>query len=114
MKDISAENRKFYMSTFMLLVLVAMVCYLTFIPVPTDNKDMVIAVLGVILGAGSSALSNLFGDKDAEKEELLKRIAKIENQYALLATKYDTLKGNYDQLTAMLVERHVVEGQGNK
>ena len=51
-------------SFMMLLLLVGLVAYLTFIPVPAENKELIITVLGVLLGGGAAAMPNLFGDKD--------------------------------------------------
>ena len=50
--------------------------------------------------SATTALPKLFGQEDTKK-----RLAKLEAEHGLL-------KSNYDQITSMLVERHVVHGNG--
>jgi len=110
-------------SFFMLLMLIALVGYLTFIPVPDTNKDLIITVLGVILGGGAAAMPNLFGDKDGETNKLRDSIIQMEKEMAKQKAEHDlkiaelqvqneTLRQQYDKIVAMLVERHVIHGEG--
>ena len=107
------ENRRWMASALMLLILVGLLAYLTFIPVPEANRDIIITVLAVLLGAGSSAIPNLFGDKDAEKEAMQAEISELHNSIQVLTTKYETLSNQHDRITSMLVERHVVLNNGS-
>ena len=107
----------------MLILLVGLVGYLTFIPVPSDNKDLIITVMGVLLGGGAAAMPNLFGDKDTETEKLRERVRVVEAamkdqkashdiQIATLKAQNETIKTQFDQIVSMLVQRHVVQGIG--
>lgn len=95
-------------SILMLLLLCGLVGYLTFIPVPPDNKDIIITVLGVILGGGAAAMPNLFGDKDEETAKLKDRIRALENKLDMATAEYETVKHHYDQVVRMLIDRHIV------
>ena len=115
-----------YIASFvMLMLLVGLVGYLTFIPVPSDNKELIITVMGVLLGGGAAAMPNLFGDKDAETEKLRERVRIVEAamkdqkaahdiQIAALTAQNETIKSQFDQIVSMLVQRHVVHGIGNE
>lgn len=100
-------------SFFMLILLVSILGYLTYIPVPQDNKELIITILGVLLGGAAAAMPNLFGSKDTETEQLRTRLRSTEEHLAVLEAKYITLKESHDKMVAMLIERHVVTGEGN-
>lgn len=113
-----------YISSFtMLLLLVGLIGYLTFIPVPADNKELIITVLGVLLGGGAAAMPNLFGDKDGETNKLREQLQLLQTELAAqkaehdvmraeLRTENETIRNQYDKIVAMLVERHVVHAAG--
>lgn len=100
----TTEMRRFIASAFMLVVVVGLLLYLTFIPVPDGNKDLIVTILGVLLGGGAAAMPNLFGDSDSDRAKLMARLRDLE-------TKYEVLKVEYDRLTHMLVDRHVVPSE---
>lgn len=106
------ENRRWFASIFMLVILVGLIAYLTFIPVPEANRGIIITVLGVLLGAASSAIPNLFGNVDKEKEELIAELNSLKQEIKVLSVKYETLSDQHDKITRMLVERHVIHGDG--
>jgi predicted component of type VI protein secretion system len=97
----------------MLAITVSLVGYLTFIPVPVDNKEVVLTVLGVLLGGASAAMPNLFGDQDGETEALRGRVRQLEEQIAIMRAEYTTTKSQYDQIVSMLVSRHLEPGKGS-
>lgn len=107
-----AENKRFLSSAVFVLLLVLLLLYLTFIPVPSDNKDLIVTILGVLVGGSAAAMPNLFGDPDTEKAVLEERINKLEVENKLLITRIDTIKTEYDRLTDMLIKRHIVEADG--
>jgi hypothetical protein len=111
-KDNKMEIRRWLASLFMLLMLIGLLAFLTFIPVPTANRDIIITVLAVLLGAGSSAIPNLFGDKDAEKDTMRAEISELKQEIQILAAKYQTLADQHDKVTRMLIDRHIVHGNG--
>lgn len=109
----SAETRKFIASAFMLLLLVALMAVLVFQAIPQANRDLFITILSVLLGAGAAAIPNLFGDQKGEVTALKQRIATLEAQHEVLLARYEEVKLSHDRLTEMLIQRHVVTGEGN-
>lgn len=108
------ETMRFTASAFMLLIIVALVLYLTFIEVPIGNKDIIITILGVLLGAGAAAVPNLFGDSDKEKDELKTRVRELEKSQEVSSAIIDTLRTELTEIRTMLIERHIVEAKGLK
>lgn len=109
-------NRKEFLtwvvSVFMLFLLAGLIAYLTYIPVPDKNKDIIITVIGVLLGGASAAMPNLFGSPDGEAKQLRSRIDELESANKVLNAELITIKHQYDSIVAMLVQRHVVQGEG--
>jgi len=107
-----SDNRKFYASAMMLAILVGLVAYLTFIPVPAANRDIILTVFAVLLGAGSAAIPNLFGDRNTETEKLKERVLTLESHVQVLEAQNETLKREYDRITEMLVQRIDIGAMG--
>lgn len=99
------EDRSFGAAAFFVLLLVGMVGFLTFIPVPEENDKLIVAIIGVIVGGAAPSMQTLFGKQDDENDRLKERLSKLETEYAVLEAKYD-------QVMEMLVKRHVVNGEG--
>ncbi len=108
----SSESRKFLASAALLLVLVLLVGYLTFIPVPSSNKDVIISILGVLVGAGAAAVPNLVGDPKSETKALQYQVNSLQAELDVVKAQYLTVKESYDRITDMLIKRHVVDADG--
>jgi hypothetical protein len=106
------EIRKYWASLLMLVILLGIIGYLTYIPVPSQNKEIIVTVLGVVLGGGAAAMPNLFGSTDADTEILKEKFADLKAEHEILKASYTTLKENYDSIMKMLIERHVVNAEG--
>lgn len=97
------------------LILVLLMLYLTFIPVPETNKDLIVAILGVLMGGAASAMPKLFGDKaDEDVARLVAKVDKLEASNVLLHKENELLRDQLTELRVMLVKRHVVDGEGFK
>lgn len=83
-----------------LLLLVGMVLFLVYVPLPLASEKVVLMIIGGLMTSATSALPKLFGNDDSKE-----RLRSLE-------TKYRLLKDNYDSLTKMLVDRHVIDGNG--
>jgi hypothetical protein len=86
-----------------LLLLVGMVAFLTFVPLPPASEKAVLMIIGGLMALCTQALPKLFGNG---KEESLQ--IEIDN----LKIKHEELQSAYDKLVTLLVERHVIEQQG--
>jgi hypothetical protein len=108
------ESRKFLASAFMLLLLVGIMVALTIYPIPKDNREIILTILAVLLGAGAAAIPNLFGDQKSEVAALKSRIVFLEHQQEIILARHEEVKNSYDKITEMLIQRHVVEADGIK
>jgi septal ring factor EnvC (AmiA/AmiB activator) len=108
------EARKFWASMLMLVIVCGLLCYLTFVPVPEENRDTVLTILGVLLGGASSAMPNLFGSKDGETEKLKLEVAELRAENSKLQAMFNTLKAEHDRITSELVERFAVRKRVKK
>lgn len=103
---LSNKTRQFWASAAMLFSVVGMVLFLTFVPIPEANDKTISLIIGTILGAATLAFPNLFGDPDED------RVVKLEASLEKMKLQYSILKEEHDRLVDMLVDRHVVRGDG--
>ena len=86
-----------------LLLLVGLVGFLTFIPLPPASEKAVLMIIGGLMTLCTQALPKLFGSgKEVE----------LEKQVAELKIKHDALEQAYDKLVTLLVTRHVIDKDG--
>ena len=95
-------------------LLVGMVAFLTFVPLPPESEKVILMIIGGLMASAATALPKLFGTEDAEKEKLKERVRKLEESNAVLQSQYATLHAEHSRLIELLVERHVVTGAGNQ
>lgn len=108
----SPETRKYVASALMVCLLLGLLFALTKVEIPSANRDIIVGIVGVLTGASSLALPNLFGDRDAEKDRLRSELTEIRAQFNSLKTEHEVLKQQYDAIVRMLIERHVVNAEG--
>lgn len=106
------DSRKYAAAAVLVGILIVLILYLTFIPVPASNRDIIISILSVLVGAGSMAIPKLIGSESKETEELRAKVQEQSEAIARLQTEYATVKEQYDKIVKMLIERHVVEAKG--
>jgi hypothetical protein len=111
-RSMTPETRRFVASGVMLLLLLVLLLVLIGVDIPGANRDLVITVMAVLLGAGSAAIPNLFGDRDAEKDALQREVSNLRVELGELQTAHSLLRDQYDTIVSMLIERHVVEADG--
>jgi hypothetical protein len=92
------DVRQYIAASLFLAMVLLLIAYLTFIPVPTSNKDLITAIISMIIGGLSVSLNKLFGKSDEEIDDLKKHVQ-------LLETKYSELKTHYDSLTQQIIDR---------
>ena len=87
-----------------LLLLVGIIAFLTYVPVPEESKQVILIVIGGLMTSAATALPKLFGSEDTEKATLQKELNN-------LRVAHDTLKRAFDALTAQLIQDHVLKSQ---
>lgn len=95
-----------------LFVLVGIVGFLVYVPMPAASKDVILMVIGALTAAATGALPRLFGSDKSEEEALKKRVQELEKHIEVLEAESTAIKQQYDKIVAMLVERHVVHAEG--
>lgn len=85
--------------------MLGVIAFFSFVEVPDKNRDLIVAFSSMMVLGGTSALKHLFGDEDS-------RVTKLEAENDKLRAELYAAKTQLDRLTAMLVERHVIDGEG--
>lgn len=91
-----------------LLLLIGLIGFLTFVPLPNESEKPVLMVIGGLMTAATTALPRLFGGTDLEKDRMRDRIRAMETEIAILRESYSVLRGEYDRLTTELLRHHVL------
>ena len=105
----SKDIRQFAAAGVFVLLLIALLMYLTFIPVPESNKDIVVTIIGVLMGGAASAMPKLFGDASRTEDEAHRRVSGMQKKLVEMESRYEVLKSNYDSLVERLVDKHIID-----
>lgn len=92
-----------------LILLVGMVAFLVFVPMPPTSEKVVLIILGGLMTTATGALPRLFGSDDSKEEELERRIEEISRKYDELCTEYTTIKKQYDRMVLLLVKKYAIK-----
>lgn len=103
-------------SAVFMVALLGLLVYLTTTPIPTSNKDVVLALVGAMVGGMAAAMPKLFGSFDTDvkvqRDTDRREIQDLKEKVKVLEAAFTTLKSEYDRVVNLLVERHVVQGKG--
>ena len=99
------DKRQYIASGIFIMLIVLLMLFLTFIEIPTSNKDLIVSIISMFVGGLGVAMGKLFGDNDAEME-------KMREELDALKIEYGVVKEQYDKIVGMLITRHVVDAQG--
>ena len=101
----SKDARQYVASGIFVALVVSLMLFLTFIEIPTSNKDLIVSIISMFVGGLGVAMGKLFGDNDVEME-------KMREELDTLKVEYGVVKDQYDKIVSMLITRHVVDAQG--
>ena len=99
------DTRTYVASGIFLLLVIMLMLFLTFIEIPSSNKDLIVSIISMLVWGTGVAMWNLFWAPDEELELVRKELAILQKSYNRLDSKYTTLKSEYDRITEMLVNR---------
>lgn len=103
------DVRTYIASALFILLILALLMYLTFIPVPAGNKDLITAIISMMVGGLSVSLNKLFGKADDEADQMRAQyeaeLHSMQLELTELKASFATLKMEYDRLTKMLIIR---------
>lgn len=105
------------------IILICMMAYLTFVPVPAENRDPILMFVSSFLTGGAMAMTMLFGGQDEDKKKCEDKIQKLkmdlamtqthyEKELAKVQTAYELLDKKYTVLTDQLIDLHVIDRNG--
>lgn len=101
----SKDARQYVASGIFVALVVALMLFLTFIEIPTSNKDLIVSIISMFVGGLGVAMGKLFGDNDVEMEKMREELDTLKVEYAVV-------KDQYDKIVSMLITRHVIDAQG--
>lgn len=129
-KNAKLEDIKVYSSGVFVVLLVCIAIFYAYNVVPEENMSVINMIVGSLLTMGVLASKRIFGDASQVEDEARQKIAaaeqrildaetraarqieKISAALDVFEAKYNTLKETHDTVMQMLVDRHVVLGQG--
>jgi len=95
-----------------LILMLGLVAFLTYVSVPESSEKVILIIIGGLMTESAKGVGKLVGGgEDPEKLEQRSRIRKLENEYAELSAKYDTLYTMYNKLTETLLRHHVIHDE---
>ena len=101
----SKDARQYVASGIFVALVVSLMLFLTFIEIPTSNKDLIVSIISMFVGGLGVAMGKLFGDNDVEMEKMREELDTLKVEYAVV-------KDQYDKIVSMLITRHVIDAQG--
>ena len=101
----SKDVRQYVAAGIFVALVVSLMLFLTFIEIPTSNKDLIVSIISMFVGGLGVAIGKLFGDNDVEME-------KMREELDTLKVEYGVVKDQYDKIVSMLITRHVIDAQG--
>jgi hypothetical protein len=104
--SMSKEARAYLAAAIFLVATLGVTYFLVNNEINPTNRDVVIGLIAVITSGASIAVGKLFGTATDEQ------VQKLQKSLDDLQLEYDLLKNNYDSMTRMLVDRHVIAGDG--
>lgn len=107
-----------------LLMLVGVVAFLTFVPMPVSSEKVILMIIGALVAASTGALPKLFGSDNSKEKALEGQIAKLredlvaqkanhDKEMASMQAKLVTVSDHYNEIVGMLVQRHLKPGKGS-
>jgi len=101
----SKDIRQYIAAGLFVALVVSLMLFLTFIEIPTGNKDLIVSIISMFVGGLGVAMGKLFGDTDAEMD-------KMRAELETLKIEHGVVKDQYDKIVSMLITRHVIDAQG--
>jgi hypothetical protein len=112
------DARSFVAACGFIVLVLLMLGYLTWVPVPTGNKDIIVSIISMLVGGLSVSISTILGKSTADTEEKIahdlardKELVDLRSEVIELKAAQATLKYEYDKLMRQLVGHLAVVGE---
>lgn len=101
------DVRSYVAASLFLFLVLLLLAYLTFIPVPPANKDLITAIISMMVGGLGVSMNKLFGKTDEEHERMKveheREMAAMRNELSVLQAQYRVLKEAHDETNRRLI-----------
>jgi len=101
----SRDQRTFIASAIFVGLVLLLIAYLTFIEVPNANKDLITAIISMMVGGLGVSLNKLFGSDNEDMQKLKSEIQEVRQENELLETKYREVKNELDTFREKVLEK---------
>ena len=101
----SKEIRTFWAAAAFIVLVLCLGAVLIYIDIPAANKDLVVSIVSVLVGATGVAVAKVLGEEEGE-------LGRVKSELEKMRLEYSLLKSNYDTLMRMLIDRHVISAEG--
>ena len=101
----SKEIRTFWAASAFIVLVLCLGAVLIYIDIPAANKDLVVSIVSVLVGATGVAVAKVLGEEEGELGRVKAELEKMRLEHSLL-------KANYDSLIRLLVDRHIIAAEG--
>lgn len=104
--------RSWVASLCFLMLVVGLICFLTFIQIPTENKDIITGIVGMIVGSISSSIAIFTGRDPDDLKTLKEEIVKLNEDRSSLISRLrdaqidkDILRKQLEHLQSEIITR---------
>ena len=109
-KNTHKEIRHYAGAAGIFLVVVGLLLFLSYNQIPSDNKDLLVSIVGVISGSLSVILFTIIGRNPNEVQELKSANEKLEGQVTQLIQQKDELEGMLIEMQKEIVDKLSIAG----
>jgi len=106
----SKDQRTFIASAIFVFLVLLLIAYLTFIEVPDANKDLITAIISMMVGGLGVSLNKLFNSDAEELQVMREKLDELEQENKVLETKYWEVKKELDTFRESVLERADLRG----
>jgi hypothetical protein len=78
---------------------------LIYIEIPQSNKDLVVSIISMLVGATGMAVGKILGEEEGDVGKIRQALEESELRFA-------TLKSIHESMVTMLVDRHIIRQTG--
>lgn len=101
----SKDKRSYVAAGIFVFLVLLLIAYLTFIEVPDSNKDLITAIISMMVGGLGVSLNKLFGSEAEEIHTLRADLDEVKAENRLLEAKYQEVKQELDRFRESVLDR---------
>jgi hypothetical protein len=99
------ELRTFWAASAFIVLVLSLGGVLIYIEIPQSNKDLVVSIISMLVGATGMAVGKILGEEEGDVGKIRQALEESELRFA-------TLKSIHESMVTMLVDRHIIRQTG--